>query len=896
MTNYPYGFDNNITLPGVSGASQEDAAITALREATFAIEIELGITPSGIYPDVRTRLDILESRINLSVPPTIFNNDGYVKSPLFIWNFPQNIILTISDGYGAPTEDRLNGSLYMRSNGTANNELYIRRSGAWYPIQTDLWVANCDLAGTYLCQEVIGIRNNSLNVSLETIGSVEDGYHLTWNDSGKYWEAQTGFIPGHDLMAFSGPYGRTGQTVIGLQGYPLSGVAPTDGYVLVWSTSDNRWEPQSRAVIFDGYVSRVNLRSNRANQSPILNTQTGIVNLSTDTGGLSNGTTGNYSTILGGDRNDALGTHSLVVAGFANSAQDGYSLVVTGNANTATAANSTVVNGVSNTASGATSFIGNGSDLTAAGDYSTVLNGHLNSISAGSTHAAIISGHDNQIVGGIGSEHSIILGGDTNIVNNANNVLLGMPTSSSSLGDFSVLLSGVSNSIAALSDYAVILSGISNASNGSSEFSLIGTGNNNLVTLHYATILNGSSSTVNALYGSILNGNANSVTGDYSTIINGTNNSVSTVNGYGIILDGYNNTISGEGGFIADGYHNTISGLFSSIINGNFNTISGRNSTILNGANNNIDASSSESTVIVGENNIFTNSANTTVAGSSNTFTNASQTFVIGTLNSIQSTASFINGSNNTLSSGTSFNRMFGSNNIVNSGASTCFMVGNSNQLVNSSTNDIILGSTNILDAATNSIVIGSNNIANANYSSVMGQYGKSRMFGQNVQANSRFTAGKIGEVQWSRVILSGSSLNGTAISLQLQDSVPTNPFFVDGYSYDFSIKVLIVYTNPIVTGALNPTGVVPARYYIDVLAHQESGTLHLDNINYSLSTPNTSDSPTRTPWTVNITNSGNQLVITVDAETPTSYVQPGNTPSDRRAVATIDMREISRL
>ncbi len=62
MTNYPYGFDNNITLPGVSGSSQEDTAITALRSSVFAIEIELGITPSGIYPDVRTRLDILESR------------------------------------------------------------------------------------------------------------------------------------------------------------------------------------------------------------------------------------------------------------------------------------------------------------------------------------------------------------------------------------------------------------------------------------------------------------------------------------------------------------------------------------------------------------------------------------------------------------------------------------------------------------------------------------------------------------------------------------------------------------------------------------------------------------------------------------------------------------------
>ena len=61
MTNYPFSFDNNITIPGVSGSSPEDVAITALRSAVFAIEFELGVTPSGIYPDVRTRLDILLS-------------------------------------------------------------------------------------------------------------------------------------------------------------------------------------------------------------------------------------------------------------------------------------------------------------------------------------------------------------------------------------------------------------------------------------------------------------------------------------------------------------------------------------------------------------------------------------------------------------------------------------------------------------------------------------------------------------------------------------------------------------------------------------------------------------------------------------------------------------------
>lgn len=985
MTNYPFNIDNNITLPGVSGSSQEDTAITALRSAVFAIEVELGITPSGIYPDVRTRLDILEARINLSVPPTIFTNDGYVKSPLFIWNVPQNLILSISDGLGVPTENRLSGSLYMRGDGTANNELYVRRDGYWYPIQTDLFVANCDLAGTYLCQEVVGIRNKPLNASLESIDGYKDGYHLTWNGIGSYWEAQTGFIPGHDLLGFSGPYGRTGQTVIGLQGSPLSAVAPTDGYTLVWQASDNRWEPQARAVIFDGYVSRVNLRSNRAQQSTIDNTKTGIVNFGTSTNG-SGGATNNYSMILGGDRNSSIGIHSIVVGGFSNSAQDGYSLVITGNGNTAVAANSmvmngtgniasgsssTVINGTSNTASGNNTTVSNGTGNTAAANFSAIFNGSSNTISVGSDHSLIYSGASNLITGGLAAEHSLIMGGDNNTVNSANNVFIGTTSSSSSRGDFSVILSGVTNNIANLSDYAIILSGISNSVSASSAFSFIGSGNSNTVNGLYSSILTADTCNVNALHGMIVNGANNTVTGQYTTILNGNSNTANGA-GWSLILDGYNNNVGGTGSFIADGYNNTVNGQFSSIINGNFNSISGRNSTILNGGANTIDSSSVETTVITGDTNTITNSSNSTVFGSGNTYTNAASTFVIGTFNSVQSTGSFVNGTTNVLSSGTSNNRIFGSFNTLGTGSSVNFIVGNGNSISPSAntSNTFSFGSNNVIDGATGGSVNGNSNIVSASLTNTHGQYGKARMFGQEVRSNGRFTGtlvsgasigqtlpqatinvvsttnfptsgtvainttaglqtvaytattgttltgctggtgtmsatsgvGKIGEAQWSRLILDGYSTSvGAAIPLQLQDTIPANPTFVDGYVYDMSIKVLITNTSNIgISGTTQP--LVPARYYIDVLAHQDPtnpGVLVLDNVNYTLSTPNTSDSPTRTPWTVSVSTLGNQLILQVDAEVPTSYVQPFSgapTPSFRRAIASIDMREISRI
>jgi len=982
MSNYPFSFDNNITLPGVSGSSQEDVAITALRSAVFAIETELGITPSGIYPDVRTRLDILESRIQFGVSPQI-PNDGYVKSPLYIWNVPQNIVLSISDGYGAPTENRLDGSLYMRGgDGYANNQLYVRLNGQWYPVQTEQFTAANDLAGYppgsdgHLAQTVIGLYNHPFNTTMDTVGAVEDGYHVTWNNILGMWEAQTGFIPGRDLMAFSGPYGRTGQQVIGLQGFPLSGFPPTDGYTLVWQASDNRWEPQARAVIFDGYVARVNLRSNRAQQSPILNTKTGIVNFGTDTSGLTLGATNDYAIILGGDRNLSSGIHSIVVGGFAGNSSDGYALIINGNSNTASAQYATVVNGTtnaasgirslvlhgtSNIASGANSYIGNGASNTTAANFSAVLNGSSNSISSGSTHAAIGFGNLNQITGGAASQFSIILGGTTNVISSAENVLIGVPDSSDSAAPHSILLSGVNNSILTLSDYSAILTGTNNTINTSSEYGFIGTGQNNNATGHFSTILNADTSTVNGQHATVLKGLSNSATGQHSTIINGNSNTINSA-GWSIILDGYNNSVTGTGSFIADGYNNSVSGFFSSILNGNFNIIAGRNSTIMNGTGNNIDTNSAESAVILGNNNTFVNSTNALVTGTGNVLTNASQQFVLGANNSTQSAFSFINGSLNTLATGSAFNRIFGSSNTLGANASTNFIMGSSNIVgpANATSNTVILGTNNLVDNSSAAYVRGSSNIVSSNFGFVDGQFGKSRMFGQGVMSNSRFTAttiaagsngqslpqgtinvvstagfpssgsiavitslglqsvtysgttgtsftgcaggsgvmstgnavGKIGEVQWSRLVLTGRSTGGAAIPLQLQDTVAANPTFVDGYSYDLSIKVLIVNTSPI-----TPNPVVPARYHIDVLAHQESGVLVLDNINYTLSTPNTVDSIFRTPWTVTIsTNGANQMLVTVDVEALTSYVQPSNTPSDRRAIATIEMREISRL
>jgi hypothetical protein len=930
MSNYPFSFDNNITLPGVSGSTQEDVAIMALRSAVFAIETELGVTPSGVYPDVRTRLDILEARIQNGINPNI-PNDGYVKSPLYIWNVPQSVILSISDGYGAPTENRLDGSLYMRGgDGYANNQLYVRLNGRWYPVQTEEFTATHDLAGFppgsdgHLAQTVVGLYDHPFNPTMGAVGATQDGYHVTWNNNLAEWEAQTGFIPTHDLAAFSGPYGRTGQIVTGIQNSHVSPTAPLNKQSLIWVTPDAAWVPQATPIVFsdssvlnDGYTLRTNLISNKLLQAPsVTNTgKIGMVNFGSRSTGATTGVTDSYGIILGGDRlqvsapygiavggdsNTVSGQYGVVVGGLTNTASQQYAAILNGTNNLASQVQAVVIDGYSNSATAINSFVLNGGSNVAGGSFSGILNGISNTIAAGAVHAGIGWGQLNSI--GAAGISSIILGGSGNQIAGQNS-FVGTPTNAHVASNFVSALNGIGHTIGTNSDHATIISGNTHTIANASGFAFIGAGNNLSATGLYATILNSTGGSVNGLHALVLNGNSNSVTGGYSTVVNGLSNTISggLATSYATIVDGYSNTISGAGSFIGDGYSHTISGQYSSILNGNFNNIAGRNSTILNGGTNSIDVNSGDTTILGGAFNQIISTTNVVLSGSSNVLTNSNNTYVLGSLNTIQSSSSKVIGSSNIIAAGGSLNRIFGNSNILGPTSVMNNVFGQGNSLgPNSSTHDnTIIGSSNVLDGYGNSHIIGSNNaIVNASFARVHGQYGKARMFGQEVSSNARFTAGKIGEVQQSRLILDGYAVSGNAIPIQLQDTVLTNPFFVDGYSYDMSIKVLIVNTSNIGPG-LTQQPVVPARYHIDVLAHQEGPTLFIDNINYTLSTPNTVDGVTRTPWTVTVSASGNQLLVTVDAETPTSRVFQNNGAqnfSDRRAMATIDMREMSRL
>lgn len=258
--------------------------INALVEAINAIEHELGIVPSGVYFDVRARLDILEARIN---NPNIPGPNA--ENPFYIGNSG----VTVSVGLGFPTENRTPGSIYLRQDGYAHEGFYSRRpDGYWYQIDNTVTFGG-DLSG-----------------------------------------------------------GLLSQTVIGIQGKPISSTAPSDGYALIYNSLATQWQPSRLAVIFDPI--NYNIRSNKnLLQSPINNTKVGIINFGTDTTQLTTGVTSNYGMILGGDKNVVSKDHGIVIGGLNNIVNSTYSIILDGYNNTITDGyTGSSITGISNTISG----------------------------------------------------------------------------------------------------------------------------------------------------------------------------------------------------------------------------------------------------------------------------------------------------------------------------------------------------------------------------------------------------------------------------------------------------------------------------------------------------------------------------------------------------------------
>ena len=97
--------------------------MATLQEQIDAINEIIGEDPAGVYADIRVRLDILEARINNPNAPA-----PNVTNPFYIDGYG-GVSISVGDGY--PTENRVNGSMYLRRDGYIYEGLYLRRNSNW---------------------------------------------------------------------------------------------------------------------------------------------------------------------------------------------------------------------------------------------------------------------------------------------------------------------------------------------------------------------------------------------------------------------------------------------------------------------------------------------------------------------------------------------------------------------------------------------------------------------------------------------------------------------------------------------------------------------------------------------------------------------------------------------
>lgn len=127
MTKYPTSYDDNTSLPPATG--DDAASVNDAIGAIEAIEQAMGLLPMGIYASIRTRLDILEARINNPYAPAPTSTN-----PFFVGNTG----VTIQAGVGDPTVLNvyaIPGSLYLRQDGYFGQSLYsFCADGYWHAV------------------------------------------------------------------------------------------------------------------------------------------------------------------------------------------------------------------------------------------------------------------------------------------------------------------------------------------------------------------------------------------------------------------------------------------------------------------------------------------------------------------------------------------------------------------------------------------------------------------------------------------------------------------------------------------------------------------------------------------------------------------------------------------
>jgi hypothetical protein len=196
MSKYPAQIDNSITLPAaVDNSTPVDAKVfNNVRSAVLQIEATLGVNPSGISSTVRGRLDTIDTTLL-----------GAVKLSNDLGNTADHPYVIGIQGRPVSSQAPVVGEI-LGWNGIV-----------WMPMLPAPGITTVfsgDIVGLYPTPTVVRIQGNAINSA--TLGSIQDGYALTWVNSAGQWQAKpaaTGFAAGGDLSGTP-----TSQQVVSLTG------------------------------------------------------------------------------------------------------------------------------------------------------------------------------------------------------------------------------------------------------------------------------------------------------------------------------------------------------------------------------------------------------------------------------------------------------------------------------------------------------------------------------------------------------------------------------------------------------------------------------------------------------------------------------------------------------
>lgn len=347
-------------------------------------------------------------------------------------------------------------------------------------------------------------------------------------------------------------------------------------------------------------------------------------------------------------KNTATGVSSVVVGGSDNHAKGDNSVIVGGTDSTVIGSNSVVGLGGKTTGGGYDFVFGKGN--ASIGDFSTILGGLDNAISAEYDGKEVEDGdgYFNQIFGG--HRNLIAAGkwrgwGDTvsGYQMGHNTIINGMENKILNWADLSAIIGGKENTIdsrdATNTSASIILGGEKNTVNTSEGGYILG-GVNGSVTGNHSAIVGGENNSVSNEDAAIISGYNNAITGDASSnaILGGSKNTINNdylrgypeSSGQNAIVGGYENTIDGNFGgagifggvnnkIAADG-HLTTDGNGSSIIGGRNNTVNTIFGSYIFGGEENTNTGK-QSAIIAGESNSIENGNSAIVSGNNNKIT-----------------------------------------------------------------------------------------------------------------------------------------------------------------------------------------------------------------------------------------------------------------------------------